>query len=434
MNAVRDDIASNKIMTVITSGSFGEGLEMRGSDLDMMFVLKAVEVYEDVIPRFNPNKTYFSMERDDVKTGFTQLKLEYCTCTCQDAFKYCELHNGTYFLSSERIKQKYRTKEGHIHGPCISDKNDNIDLAMCFHCKTWISPAVQWVTRSYQISNFHSMWNFHMEPHTLYVNDVEKILKSNSLVYANVSLNHCPKLVKSDIFINAITHSVLCQQSSIKYMYTPYMSKWCSGHAQLIPVDSANSNNKYRYKQYRSCLCTLLQNVYHDVAAGWLMVASLFYKTKQYNKAVHISMYSISKLTPEKLYHDMTMSDINYQSLKLQLFKKRILIDMPKIMLVDFIGFCVNSKLIPDELQIFVSNGQTSFPSTSYAHFLNFLCHYHLENDSQCHDSFQDLQLVIKEHYLITEKREGAAYILLNVALQLLAISSRMTYECCSTY
>lgn len=32
MNAVRDNLTSNNFGTYITSGSFGEGLEMRGSD------------------------------------------------------------------------------------------------------------------------------------------------------------------------------------------------------------------------------------------------------------------------------------------------------------------------------------------------------------------------------------------------------------------
>jgi hypothetical protein len=32
----------------ITSGSFGEGLEMKGSDIDLMFVMSYIHVYEDI--------------------------------------------------------------------------------------------------------------------------------------------------------------------------------------------------------------------------------------------------------------------------------------------------------------------------------------------------------------------------------------------------
>ena len=45
MNAVMDSVSSDKDLTEITSGSFGEGLEMRGSDIDMMKVLHGFEVF-----------------------------------------------------------------------------------------------------------------------------------------------------------------------------------------------------------------------------------------------------------------------------------------------------------------------------------------------------------------------------------------------------
>ncbi|CAC5421958.1 unnamed protein product [Mytilus coruscus] len=98
MNAARDNISSCKDETVITSGSFGEGLDMRGTDLDIMFVTTTLEVYEDVKPFFNSNTTYFSMEKDDVKPGYAQLKLVYCRS--QSVLKQCEEQNAyAYFLN-----------------------------------------------------------------------------------------------------------------------------------------------------------------------------------------------------------------------------------------------------------------------------------------------------------------------------------------------
>lgn len=77
MNAVNDHIASSEAMTIITSGSFGEGLKMRGSDIDGMAVEKGIEVCEDIKVRFDPNISYFSIETDDVKPGFTQLRQDH---------------------------------------------------------------------------------------------------------------------------------------------------------------------------------------------------------------------------------------------------------------------------------------------------------------------------------------------------------------------
>jgi predicted nucleotidyltransferase len=42
-NTVREHDANHLI---VTSGSFGEGLEMKGSDVDMMVVFSNVDVYE----------------------------------------------------------------------------------------------------------------------------------------------------------------------------------------------------------------------------------------------------------------------------------------------------------------------------------------------------------------------------------------------------
>ncbi|CAC5406183.1 unnamed protein product [Mytilus coruscus] len=101
MNAVKDTMSTTQKIPTITSGSFGEGLEMRGSDLDIMCVRKDVEVYENVKPRFNPNISYLSMERDDVKPGFTQLRID--DRRSQNVLQSCKEHN---------VKLKFETRSG----------------------------------------------------------------------------------------------------------------------------------------------------------------------------------------------------------------------------------------------------------------------------------------------------------------------------------
>ncbi|CAG2204504.1 unnamed protein product [Mytilus edulis] len=75
MNAIRDDLSIHKNEISITSGSYGEGLDMRGSDLDVMYVVQNIKVY-DVKPRLNPISAYLLMDTDNVKPGFTQLRLD----------------------------------------------------------------------------------------------------------------------------------------------------------------------------------------------------------------------------------------------------------------------------------------------------------------------------------------------------------------------
>ncbi|XP_071147368.1 uncharacterized protein [Mytilus edulis] len=581
---MRDNLQSDKSFTWITSGSYGEGLEMRGSDLDIMQVRKSIQVNADKQPDFNPSITYLSMDTDDVKPGFTQLRLEYSRD--QYDLECCEEHNGKHYFSSALWKGNvllFGDKGRQIQGPCITDKTGVLDFAFSLHCKTWTPSAVNWITRSSnswpchnvtqsiinhgvifvpigvhgspkedlewrvsfsvaekflintfthtqlmcyallkiilkdviandseckdllcsyfletiifwiseelpsfvwkpnnmitcfmrcfgrlvycveysvclhyfipennlfenkiegrardvllqklytlhsygrrcilfsdQISNFDvSMWNFPIKPFTLYVNDVEKILQSK-ILFANSSLESFSEI---DLFNTGIIQNISCHQFSLTHLYAYFISPTSSKQAQRVPFTGATINNKYQYKQYKSCLSTLLTNVYHDVVSGWLMIASLFYKTKQYRKALHIIRYSISKCTSDKLFFRLTLSDIHYQSFKLLPFNKKSVAYLLKILYVDFIQFQVNSTLTPDELVMEGRKQQYSIPFTAYVYFLSVLCHYHLNNVRRCQDSIQDLKLVIGEIYLMPYlKCIAEAYKLLGIALQL---------------
>lgn len=75
MNTVCDNLSGG----LITSGSFGEGLCMRGSDLDIMNVMEFIEVHDNMTPIvFNPTKTHFSLVTEDTKQGFALLRLISC--------------------------------------------------------------------------------------------------------------------------------------------------------------------------------------------------------------------------------------------------------------------------------------------------------------------------------------------------------------------
>ncbi|XP_063409059.1 uncharacterized protein LOC134692533 [Mytilus trossulus] len=583
MTTVRDIFSSTKSSTFITSGSFGEGLEMRGSDIDIMQVDKSIKVNEDEQHDFDPSITCLSMETDDVKPGFTQLKLDYSRS--QYIVELCEEHNGKHYFSSALWKGNMLMYKGDtIHGPCISDKGGLLDNAFSLHCKTWISSAVNWITRSSsswpshnvtqsiikhgvlfvpigvhgspkedlewrvsfsvaekllintfthtqlicyallkiilkdviendseckdllcsyflktiifwiseelpsslwkpgnlipcfmrcfsrlvycvkhsvclhyfipennmfenkiegrardvildklntlhsygwrcilftdQISNFDvSMWNFPFEPSTLYINDVNKIVQSRNLHFANCFLETYSEL---DIVNKGLLHNIWCHHVSLKQLYAYYISHRCRRLAQRLPLDGSIINNKNQYKQYKSCLSTLLMNLYHDAVSGWLMIASLFYKTKQYSKALHIIRYSISKCTSDKLFYGLTLSDIHYQSFKLLPFNKKSVVYLLKILFVDLTRFHVNSPLTPYEIVIEGWNQPYFFPSTAYAFCLSALCHNHLNNVKHCQDSIHDLKLVIEEQYLMSDwGYKAEAYTLLGIALQL---------------
>ncbi|XP_052076794.1 uncharacterized protein LOC127714800 [Mytilus californianus] len=147
MNTVRDNLQSNNYCTHITSGSFGEGLEMKGSDLDIMYVIKVIEVCEDANFRSKRETSYFIMQIEDSQPGFIQLQLVYTND--QIIHNDCEKIGYDYYYSSFLFKRHFAENTvATVHGPCLSDERGILDLAFCLHSKSWVTPAKQWITRS----------------------------------------------------------------------------------------------------------------------------------------------------------------------------------------------------------------------------------------------------------------------------------------------
>ena len=146
---IRDNMSMGANIIQITSGSFGEGLEMQGSDLDLMVVFSFAHVYEDISKvRFNSRESSFVMDMDDCKLGFTHLRL--VQCHHLQLLQCCRQISSALYLSNGLIKADYMKKVGQskvIHGPCLSDKAGFIDLAISLHSKQWISPACKWISR-----------------------------------------------------------------------------------------------------------------------------------------------------------------------------------------------------------------------------------------------------------------------------------------------
>ncbi|XP_071136363.1 uncharacterized protein [Mytilus edulis] len=137
----------------IYSGSKGEGLKTKGSDLDLMYILPTIKIYEsprDIVTPINISYTVV-MDTEDVSPCFTKLRLIFNdpNIYCKTIQKIVQIDSfGKYFLSSKLIKMLFHQAPFKIHGPCLSDHNDVLDLACVLQCNQWISPAQPWITRS----------------------------------------------------------------------------------------------------------------------------------------------------------------------------------------------------------------------------------------------------------------------------------------------
>lgn len=149
-----------KGMHHITSGSKGEGLDIKGSDLDIMYIDTLFKVYESEIDIvLSSPGIILVMDTENTPPCFTQLRLY----RDLNLHSFLEKQMKNTFLgvkfSSELYKLYQYTKNNSsvfpmtgistiVHGPCISPESESHDLAFCLKCDRWVSEAQQWVGRS----------------------------------------------------------------------------------------------------------------------------------------------------------------------------------------------------------------------------------------------------------------------------------------------
>lgn len=208
----------------------------------------------------------------------------------------------------------------------------------------------------------------------------------------------------------------------IKYLYTHYLSKLKCVSNELLSVDDV-SDNKSTYKHNNSIKSNTLLRTCHDVVSGWLLPASFFYTTKEYKICIDILQYCLFKCTPEKLYRGMNVSHIQKELFNLQVFRNMATVQLLKFIHLEDMVLVSNSVLMPAEFQFEGYNSECirRVPPVVYAHFLLFLCHYHLNNTRQYQDSLLDLQLTIEKNYFIAYSLpKSTAYNMLGTIFQLL--------------
>lgn len=126
------------------------------------------------------------------------------------------------------------------------------------------------------------------------------------------------------------------------------------------------------------------------------------------------------------MYTRETLQGMDLTHLQRDLFNQPVFsdltrVELSKLLLMVYVMFPFNSVIVPGELRIEEGVKRFLIPPVVYAHFLRFLCHYHLFNVRQCQDSLRDLQLTIEKKYCIANCYQGAiSYNILGITFQLL--------------
>ncbi|VDI23867.1 Hypothetical predicted protein [Mytilus galloprovincialis] len=147
------------LLNKITSGIKGEGLQLKGSDHDLMIIDPLFKVYEsdnDVAPQ-SGRCIPLVIDKEDTHQCFTQLRLlnshdlTFEDDKIKNIFKCRKFSSELYRLyhmgNCLRIFGDVFTSLFKIHGPCISNIPETHDFAWCLKCDKWILQAQSWVHR-----------------------------------------------------------------------------------------------------------------------------------------------------------------------------------------------------------------------------------------------------------------------------------------------
>jgi hypothetical protein len=140
--------------TKVSSGSLVEGLDLPGSDKDIMIVLSDFQIIQNVQDLNRPARCTTLLLDDDIEfPGFSRLKFiavgdQIYAFTSPECL--VKTKNGICLSSIAFLRKRSETAINHqqyAHGPCLSDKDEVLDIAFCFHLYSWPRQAEKWICR-----------------------------------------------------------------------------------------------------------------------------------------------------------------------------------------------------------------------------------------------------------------------------------------------
>lgn len=152
---IRND---DPLLCHISSGSAVEGLDMIGSDLDLMAVINGTIVClnerdAENVAEENNIRTLI-LDNDDTNPCYALLRVPKNVTFPDNIHCFLEHRGQGLFYSSQLFKLSQLNfmsllGDGYkIHGPCVTTEDDAIDQLYCFRCKCWPSQARPWISRS----------------------------------------------------------------------------------------------------------------------------------------------------------------------------------------------------------------------------------------------------------------------------------------------
>ncbi|CAC5386006.1 unnamed protein product [Mytilus coruscus] len=424
-----EDMVSNlfdSYITRISSGSLAEGLDLPGSESDVMYLIKTVDVIQNVQNIKHPiHHTTLVMESDNDHPGFTRLRLiaESEDDTLIIISEFCEsTTNGEYVSISS-------------HGPCLSDTDQNIDVAICLRSKSLPHIAIPWVRR-----------RRHQWPPNVVIDKIVKygcllvpigprITSDGEYLFLWQKNNLICGLLNPATNISGYYKLLHFAESLQMFASSKFIIDACKYHrgiisqyvVQCLPPPTTISKTNNLHKRYHR---HLQDGIRTDAVSGWLLYASYYYVTGQYNVTLRLAEYVLSRYKLGMvhlgcgIYKDESMNSYRRNVHSKISFKDRI-----KLATVDRVTYVWHSSLIPEELQLEVEEGSIFIQAIVLSYCLRFLCHHQLGDIFNRQQALHNLFLAVKDDCFVSLTEVSDSKTILGVCYE---ISEDMSnaYQC----
>ncbi|CAC5356542.1 unnamed protein product [Mytilus coruscus] len=393
----------------ISSGSLAEGLDLPGSDLDVMYVTN--EVYGDIENvrniKLKEQSTILVMETSIEHPGFTRLRfiargeteIEFVTNTGKDLY----FSVNDFFNTVKPIFGNLQLSQ---HGPCLSDPNQTFDLAFCLRSKYLPNNVIPWAMRHRQ------QW----PPNFV----IDKIKKSGCLLVpigpkiGMLGSYMAPIYSRFYEVLTFIESLLMYEQSAfIIGVCNHYKAKISQFAAQIRSLPTTVNKEYYMHKRYHR---HLQDGTKTDAVSGWLLYASYYYVTGQHKATLELIDYVLSRCTPDMIpinCNDYNECDAYYYSKNVH--STLTLIERMKIAAEESVCYMQHSSLIPGELQLEVQDGEIYIPVIVMSHSLRFLCFHHLGDRSNKKQALRDLHLTLEYQHNIQVGKLSESFTIIGV-------------------
>ncbi|XP_063438539.1 uncharacterized protein LOC134719478 [Mytilus trossulus] len=226
----------------------------------------------------------------------------------------------------------------------------------------------------------------------------------------------------------SFTESLLMSESST------FVSDVCKYHyakisqivAQFLPPPKSVSKSYSISARYHRHLQNGTET---DAVSGWLLYASFYYVTGQFNVTLRLAEYVLSRCSPDMMRDDDYECEKHRNCYRQNVHSKMKLNERMKIATIAHVKYIRNSSLIPSELKLEVEDEDIHVPPNVMSHCLRCLCFHRLGDSDKRQQALRDLYLIVTDNCSFTVSHIYISLILLGVCYEISGDKDR-AYQC----